>query len=672
LRESESRFRAFIQESPVAMLVYTGQDMVLAQANEKMLEIFGRDQTIIGQPILESIPELTGTALPEQYRQVLATGQTHNEYASRILLMKNGQAHWGYYDYIYKALRDGQGKIYGVICTALEVTSQVLARQKVEESELFVRNVIDHSPVAKVVFTGPEMLISVVNQNMLAMLGRDESIIGKPFMEAIPELKATPLSERLMHVYTTGETYYQPEERIDLIKFGMPNTGYYNYVYKALRNTAGDIYGIITTATDVTEQVKTRQKIKESEASLQTAIELAELGTWQIDVVTGSIMCSDRLQGWLGVQQSHLNAEAALLIHTKDRERIRIALINAVKKGSSGHLDEVCTIINAHTGQQRIIHASGQTSFDTAGNAICISGTAQDVTIQMELQLVLENQVQIRTEELAAINEELTSTNEELAATNEELTESTAMLVRSNENLQNFAHVASHDLQEPLRKIQQYGNLLETKHDNLDGQQLDYLKRMQSAANRMSLLIRDLLDFSRIDTKRQELGLVDLREVLESVITNLELVIAESGAQVQIGKMPPIKGEPTQLGQLLENLISNAIKFSRIDAMGTPKIPEVSVNYAHIKSSDLPLSVSPIRSAAFYHRINVTDNGIGFDEKFLDRIFQVFQRLHNQKVYVGTGIGLAICEKVVTNHGGAITATSQPGEGATFWVYFPD
>ena len=135
--------------------------------------------------------------------------------------------------------------------------------------------------------------------------------------------------------------------------------------------------------------------------------------------------------------------------------------------------------------------------------------------------------------------------------------------------------------------------------------------------------------------------------------------------------MPQIKGDPSQLSQLFQNLLSNALKFSRVDSSGRPSIPQIAIRYKLVDATDLPLSVKPGRFTTQYHYMAVVDNGIGFDERYLDRIFQVFQRLHGKMEFSGTGIGLSIVEKVVINHGGAITASSKPGEGSTFHVYFP-
>ncbi|GAB4024830.1 sensor histidine kinase [Spirosoma koreense] len=267
----------------------------------------------------------------------------------------------------------------------------------------------------------------------------------------------------------------------------------------------------------------------------------------------------------------------------------------------------------------------------------------------------LEEQVQARTQALKLANDELHKAN--------------ASLTKANDTLQQFASVASHDLQEPLRKIQSFGHLLQNQYADQLGEGRTYLDRMQAAATRMSGLIRDLLSYSRIAALHDRRQLISLSAVVQTVLTDLELMIAETGATIEVDALPEVLGDSIQLGQLFQNLLNNALKFSRA---GTAKTPHIQIRVQTLLAKDLPAPVKPSLSASLYYRIDVIDNGIGFEQKHADRIFQVFQRLHGKNEFAGTGIGLAICEKVAFNHGGAIRATSQPGKGATFSVYLPN
>lgn len=240
-------------------------------------------------------------------------------------------------------------------------------------------------------------------------------------------------------------------------------------------------------------------------------------------------------------------------------------------------------------------------------------------------------------------------------------------LRRSNENLQQFAYVASHDLQEPLRKIEAFGNILKDQYaGKLSETGVDLLTRMQGASTRMATLIKDLLSYSRLTSDQQAQSSVALDQVLDWVMSNLDVAITESGATINRTPLPVVNGDESQLRQLFQNLLSNAIKFRRSD-----QSPFINITADQVPADELPAVGRPTRPAALYYRIQVSDNGIGFDEQYRSRIFQVFQRLHSRSQYAGTGIGLAIVQKVVDNHNGMISATSEPGEGATFSVYLP-
>ncbi|GAB3281831.1 hypothetical protein GCM10027347_57710 [Larkinella harenae] len=305
----------------------------------------------------------------------------------------------------------------------------------------------------------------------------------------------------------------------------------------------------------------------------------------------------------------------------------------------------------------------------TPDGTIDIVVVASDVTeLALAQQQTEENEINLRalSDELTTMNDHLSSSNEEYAAVNEKLEEANGLLLRSNNNLQTFAYVASHDLQEPLRKIQSFGDVLKDQYGSELGAGADLLERMQAAANRMSVLIKDLLSFSRISTQQNTSGLISLESIVDQVLGTLELTIQETGAQVIVKSLPTVMGDTLQLGQLFQNLLSNALKFRR------PAVtPHLLIQSTTLPFTSLPDSVKPSRTAHTYHCIEVVDNGIGFDEKYADRIFQVFQRLHGRNEFAGSGIGLSICEKVVANHGGAITARSKPGQGATFTVYLP-
>jgi two-component system, LuxR family, sensor kinase FixL len=241
----------------------------------------------------------------------------------------------------------------------------------------------------------------------------------------------------------------------------------------------------------------------------------------------------------------------------------------------------------------------------------------------------------------------------------EKLRRYAAELERSNLELQDFAYVSSHDLQEPLRKIQAFGDRLLTKeYERLSDQGKDYVDRMLNAASRMQNLINDLLAFSRVTSQSKPFVRVPLDKILTEVLSDLEITIEQTGTVIYREPLPEIEAEPTQMRQLFQNLISNAIKFRQEQVS-----PEIRIHARQLQRQ-AHLTATPGDELV---EISIEDNGIGFEEKYLDRIFNIFQRLEGQK-YEGSGIGLAICRKIAIRHGGDITATSQPGKGTRFII----
>ena len=274
-------------------------------------------------------------------------------------------------------------------------------------------------------------------------------------------------------------------------------------------------------------------------------------------------------------------------------------------------------------GSVRWVHDKGRGIFGEDGSPLWFDGLLLDIT---ERRLA-EDAVLQKTAELAAADAE-------------------------REQLKLFAFVASHDLRDPLQKIVGFAELLQLQTEGLDPKTREYAEKIEQASIRMSRLIDDILKFTRAATQKQPLSEVDLEDLVREVLSDLEVRIQKSGAHIKVEKLPVLRADRVQLRQLFQNLISNAIKFAK-----KGEVPEVTVREQG--------------SGGGFTVITVSDNGIGFDEKFREKIFRPFERLHSKDEYAGSGIGLAICQKIVLRHGGKILAESAPGKGATFKVMLP-
>jgi signal transduction histidine kinase len=249
----------------------------------------------------------------------------------------------------------------------------------------------------------------------------------------------------------------------------------------------------------------------------------------------------------------------------------------------------------------------------------------------------------------------------------DQLQEQLYLLDNSNKELEQFAYVASHDLQEPLRKITAFSDLLVDQYsEKLEGEGDLYLNRITAAANRMRRLITDLLEYSRAGRVTNEETIeIDLQDVIEDVIDDLEIAISERNAKIEIKKMPKVIGKETEFRMIFQNLISNALKFSKPDIT-----PEIKINCVLADKKEIKKH-SQLNLKTEYHKITIQDNGIGFEKDYAEKIFAIFQRLHGREAFEGTGIGLSISKKIIEKFDGVIYATSEPGKGSVFTILLP-
>ncbi|WP_134151109.1 PAS domain-containing protein [Flavobacterium sp. 270] len=653
IESNEKRFRSLIEEAPVGTCLYVGPDMRIDIANKIIMDYWGRGPEVMGKNMLEVFPEMIGQPFPELLKQVYSTGKLHEQKGARADLMIHGVLTTLYFDFTYKPLFDDDGNVYAVLDVAVDVTHQVKASRLLKENQEFIRKIFYKSPVAKMVYIGKEMIVREANEKMFEIFGRGDDILGRPILESIPELRKTDLFERYSRVLESGETFEAFAQRIELIKEGVSYVGYYDYTYKPLFDDNKNPYGVICITIDVTDQVFARLKQQEAEASLRGAVELAQLGTWSIDAATGGLAYSDRLIEWFGYDPSNYDYGNVIpILADEDRQRVADAVAWSMKAESGGIYDEIYTVIHPETGKKRILHAQGKTIFDPEGNPLRMNGTAQDVTLHIEAQLALEQEVRTRTQELARVVEDLQDSN--------------VQLLHSNEELAQFAYIASHDLQEPLRKISTFSQLLENTLPSESAESVrSYLAKIMQSSVRMRTLINDVLNYSKLSTADEKFEHVNLNEIIDYLILDYDLLLEEKNGKITVGELPTLDANPIEMTQLFRNLISNALKFSQegVD-------PQIIIRAVAAKESDLDY-FPPGKSIGDLYKIEIEDNGIGFEEEYFQRIFNIFLRLHPKTSYEGTGIGLAMCKKIVQNHGGEIFAYAKLGKGAVFSIILP-
>lgn len=522
LQAKEQTFRNIFSNAPVAVAIYKGPSFIVEFANEKVLEYWGRSlEEVINKPVFEALPGSAGQGYEELLTEVLTKGKRLVAKERSINIERNGRMEKTYINFVCEPYYEFNDSISGVFVLVNEITELVVSRQKVEESERRLRDIIEQASIPMCLYCGREMRIEIINEELLATWGRDRSVIGKTLKEAIPELEGQPFLNLLDEVYTTGVPHLIRDSESKIMRESVLCVYNHDLWYKPMRDENGNVYGVLASGVDVTEKVQARRKIEESEALLQKRVEE----------------------------------------RTEDFEK---------------------------------------------------------ANLQLE---------------------------------------------RTNHQLKEFAYAASHDLQEPLRKITIFINrIVDGEKENLSEKSLQLFEKVINASNRMNLLISDLFDLSKVSDYTPSFEQVNLNEILDKVTEDLSIEIEQSGALIYKDNFSPVNGIPRQIQQLFQNLLTNAIKYT--DKNKTPVI-----HIRHQLVTHLEKAINHLLPNTSYCKITFEDNGIGFSQEYAEKIFQMFYRLHGKSEYSGTGIGLAICRRIAENHQGTIIAESVLGEGTRFEVY---
>lgn len=436
-----------------------------------------------------------------------------------------------------------------------------------------------------------------------------------------------------------GHSTWSEDQLIPIHRDGRLEDVYWTFSYSPLKEDDGTVNGVLVVCQETTEKVKAKLKLEDTEKKFRNIIKQAPVGIAILkgqDFIVETV--NDKYLRLLGVTEETLVNRPLFDVLPAIRENVEPLLKDILKTGKSCY----------------------GTEFETKeGTFNFFYEPLRNTSSQIEGVIVVSNEV---TEEVKARRK--TAEAEKALRNTEELRNTNYNLQRSNTELEQFAFVASHDMQEPLRKIHTFTARLESSLDQINESSRKYLDKIGEAAGRMRNLIDDMLNYSRLSVPESTFRPVDLEELMLHVINDFELLIQEKNAVIQCEALPSIEAHPMQMNQLFANLLSNSLKFN------DSARPEIHITAQPVEAPEI-LRLEGLNRQLTYYLLEFSDNGIGFDQRYADRIFTIFQRLHTRQEYSGTGIGLALCKKIAVNHQGNIFAHSVAGEGTTFQVYLP-
>ncbi|WP_125719988.1 PAS domain S-box protein [Flavobacterium ustbae] len=654
IEESEKKLRNLIMQSPVPKAILRGTDFVIEMANFVLLNnIWKKEESVVqGKKLLEIFPELSEQKYADLLKKVYESGNVHAESESLLYIDNEKTGNQFYVDFEFAPLRESDNSISGVRMTLIDVTEKVEARKKIEESEKRFRLLTESIP----------QLIweTDADGNSLFTSGRWFEYTGiEPGAEGSWQKMIHPddFEENVriwQHALATGEMYrcdvrmrrkdgsYRWHTVIGEPVFGLDNTiikwvGAFTDIHTEKAFTH-ELEQQVTARTR--ELIQINESLRKSEERYHLMVE--EVQEYSIlylnpkGIVENWNVGAEKIKGY---KAEEIIGKYFAVFYTDEDQKAQLPeklLQLAREKGKvihegwrarkDGILFWASVVITA-------VH-------NKKGDVIGFSKVTHDLTERKKA----DDTLKMNALELEQKNNELEEMNKEL---------------------QSFAYISSHDLQEPLRKIQTFASqIIEKESENLSENGMDKFKRMQNAAQRMQTLINDLLAYSRTNIQERIFIKTDLAQIIGEVKEDLTEELEQKSAVIKIEQNSKVDIIPFQFKQLLYNLISNSLKFSN------PEIPVVINISSEIKLGE-DLEEEKLIPIKKYCHIKVSDNGIGFESQYNKKIFEVFQRLHGRDRYNGTGIGLAIVKKIVENHNGIITASGVQNEGASFDIYIP-
>jgi len=635
-----------LQSSPEPTAIYSGEQMLIQFANDGMLELWGRDRSIVGKPLIEAIPELEGQPFLPILKQVWLTGVSYSVTEAPVRLIKNGIPTEGYFDYEYKALLDPDSKTYCILNTAKDVTSGRAYLERIQqkeekeqalleemaatmeeltstnedlnssmkllaESREHVRTIIEQAPVGIAVLHGPGHIIEIANPAILKIWGRlGTDVIGFPHHDARPELQGQPVNVWLDHVYATGEPKINKEFTVKLRNGEGLREAIVNSIYQPVI-TSGEVTGVLVILEEITQQVLDRRRSEKDQQMLALAIDAGELATFFYEPQSNLFSGNPLLKSWFGLSaEENLDLSLALAaIHEEDSERVSAAINEAYREGSDGQYNIEYRINNPAETTSRMVQARGKVFYGPDGKAASLNGTLRDITEQK----------------------------------------------KDEQRKDDFMDMVSHELKTPLTSLNAYLQVLQ-RYANLDEdtKQQGVLGKSVRQVRNMNSMINGFLNISRLDSGKMliDKSETDLKKLFAELEEEMLSTIHTHTVVFEPTQALTLQADREKISQVIQNLVGNAVKYSPMGTM-------ITVAYLQKQEDNVVISIR--------------DEGIEIAEEDHQKIFERYHRVQNPQIgsIAGFGIGLYLCREIVELHKGKIWVESGEGRGTAFLVELP-
>ncbi|QNS42411.1 PAS domain-containing sensor histidine kinase [Chryseobacterium manosquense] len=591
-------------QAPIALAMLMGENQVVEIANQQILDLWGKSESVIGLPLLEALPEIKDQEFPKILQEVYRSGKPYKGNNMLAKLEKNGILTDCYFDFLYSPIFNDEN-IIGVSVVATEVTDKVLSEKKLWESELRFKELVESSDYSTAIYKGEDLIIEFANDQMIKTWGKDKTVIGKTLQNALPELQGQPFIDILKNVYRTGIPYFSQEDRVDLFVDGVLQTFYYNFSYKPMRDADGKVYAIINVAVNVTELINARKIAESAEDEYRNFANAMPHMVWSAGPTGKLDYGNANLLRLLNLTIDEIDKfDFTKIVHPDDLPSVAKVWRDISEDPKQFELEYR---MFDREKNEYIWYLTTGTPFFKDGEFCKWIGTSTDIT-------EFKN------------------------------------LVKQKDT---FLGIASHELKTPLTSLKLYAQVLERMlRKTGDEKNADFAKKMDLQVVKLTSLIGDLLDVTKINSGKIHLNQTHF---------NFQTVVMEIAEEMQMSTYHKIEiygekegtvfADRERIGQVMTNLMSNAIKYS-------PDADRIIVETEH-KGNDIIFTVK--------------DFGIGMPPDKKDHVFEQYYRVSGdeESTFPGLGLGLYIAAQIVERSGGKIWVNSILGKGSTFSFSLP-